>query len=63
MVIDRKLNVAMTRARLCLVMVGNPVLLSENYTFCRLMNYVRQKGGYIAVSCDDYCNGRFRLTP
>lgn len=61
MVIDRKLNVAMTRARLCLVMVGNPVLLSENYTFSRLMNYVRQKGGYIAVPCDDYCSGRFRV--
>ena len=61
MVIDRKLNVAMTRARLCLVMVGNPVLLSENYTFSRLMQYVRQKGGYIAVPCDDYCSGRFRV--
>ncbi len=61
MVIDRKLNVAMTRARLCLVMVGNPILLSENYTFSRLMHYVRQKGGYLAVPCEDYCEGRFRM--
>lgn len=47
MIIDRKLNVAMTRARLNLIMIGNPALLSMNVTFQRLLEYVRSKGGYI----------------
>ena len=59
MIIDRKLNVAMTRARLNLVMIGNPKLLSMNITFSRLMDFVRSKGGYFDVTKDDYCNGRF----
>ncbi len=59
MIIDRKLNVAMTRARLNLVMIGNPKLLSMNVTFSRLMDFVRSKGGYFDVTKEDYCNGRF----
>lgn len=59
MIIDRKLNVAMTRARLNLVMIGNPKLLSMNVTFSRLIDFVRSKGGYYDVTKDDYCNGRF----
>ena len=59
MIIDRKLNVAMTRARLNLVMIGNPKLLSMNVTFSRLMDFVRSKGGYYDVTKEDYCNGRF----
>ena len=59
MIIDRKLNVAMTRARLNLVMIGNPKLLSMNITFSRLMDFVHSKGGYYEVSKEDYCNGRF----
>ena len=59
MIIDRKLNVAMTRARLNLVMIGNPKLLSMNVTFSRLMDFVRSKGGYFEVAKEDYCNGKF----
>ena len=59
--IDRKLNVALTRARLNLVLVGNPALLSQNAIFSRLMDFVRSKGGYVDVSAEDYCLGRFRL--
>ena len=59
MIIDRKLNVAMTRARLNLVMIGNPKLLSMNITFSRLMDFVRSKGGYYEVAKEDYCNGKF----
>ena len=61
MIIDRKLNVAMTRARLNLIMVGNPALLSMNHTFSQLMEYVRGKGGYIDVKPNDYCLGRFQI--
>jgi len=38
-VIDRKLNVALTRARECLVIVGNPKLLSTNELFKELLAY------------------------
>ena len=44
--IDRKLNVAMTRAREHLVMVGNAPLLCQNAVFARLIAYVKECGGY-----------------
>ena len=59
MVIDRKLNVAMTRARLNLVLIGNPVLLSENFTFHKLMEFVRSKGSYYDIPSEDYSLGDF----
>lgn len=61
MVIDRKLNVAMTRARLNLIMIGNPYLLCQNLTFRKLLEFVRSKGSYIKVSAADYCNGYFTV--
>lgn len=57
--IDRKLNVAMTRARLNLVMIGNPLLLNENFTFYKLMEFVRSKGGYFKIPLERYCKGEF----
>lgn len=59
--IDRKLNVAMTRARLNLVLIGNPVLLNENFTFYKLMEFVRSKGGCFDVSTEAYCQGNFHV--
>ena len=44
--IDRKLNVAMTRARLHLIMVGNPDVLKYNQTFERLIDYLKHTGAY-----------------
>lgn len=41
--IDRKLNVAMTRARKHLVMVGNAHLLSSDDTFKRLIDYLKER--------------------
>lgn len=58
-IIDRKLNVAMTRARLNLVLIGNPVLLNENYTFHKLIEFVKSKGGYFNVPPKEYCRGNF----
>ena len=48
-VVDRKLNVAMTRARTHLILVGNAELLSRNLTFARLITEVRSHGGYRMV--------------
>ncbi len=44
--IDRKLNVAMTRAEDYLVMVGNSAVLGTNALFSRLVDFVRRQGGY-----------------
>ncbi len=44
--IDRKLNVALTRAREQLFLVGNPDLLSRNETFRQLIGFVKEQGGY-----------------
>ena len=45
-IIDRKLNVAITRARKQMIMTGNPEILRNNQIFNELMQYVKKKGGY-----------------
>jgi len=47
MLIDRKLNVAMTRARCHLFMFGNPQLLERNAVFGALMDYCRRHQCYL----------------
>lgn len=59
--IDRKLNVAMTRARLQLTLVGNPELLAHNITFLHLMNFARSQGAFLQVGTDQFCKGEFTL--
>ena len=46
-IIDRKLNVAITRARKQMIMTGNPEILRNNQIFNELMQYVKGKGGYV----------------
>ena len=45
-IIDRKLNVAMTRARKRLIMVGNAPLLQADYTFGRLIDFCKERDAY-----------------
>lgn len=45
-IIDRKLNVAITRARRQMVMTGNPNVLHNNLVFRQLINFCREKGGF-----------------
>ena len=61
MVVDRKLNVAMTRARLHLILVGNPDILRENFTFYKLLEYAKSKSAYINIPMEQYCEGKFSL--
>ena len=46
-IIDRKLNVAITRARKQMIMTGNPRILSSNVIFRELIDYCKGKGGYL----------------
>ena len=62
-IVDRKLNVAMTRAEEHLVMFGNAELLSHNYTFARLLEFVRSRHAFFRISKDDYIAGSFRPSP
>ena len=60
-VIDRKLNVAITRARKQLFLTGNPQILGANITFYKLMEYIRMNNGYIQTDTDAFCRGDFIL--
>lgn len=58
-VIDRKLNVAMTRARKHLLMFGNPEVLRRNELFSNLIDFVSNNGAYINLPAELYCKGDF----
>lgn len=45
--IDRKLNVALTRARKQIIITGNPHTLSGNRVFAQLMDYCKERDGYL----------------
>jgi superfamily I DNA and/or RNA helicase len=60
-IVDRKLNVAMTRAEEHLVMFGNAELLSNNFTFFKLMEFVRSKHGFFRISENDFVSGHFQV--
>ncbi|MCQ2195957.1 MAG: AAA domain-containing protein [Bacteroidaceae bacterium] len=57
--IDRKLNVAMTRAEEHLIMVGNTGLLCNNFTFYKLIEFIRSRHGYFNVPMEQYVKGAF----
>ena len=60
-IVDRKLNVAMTRAEEHLVMFGNVELLKANLTFSKLMDFVRSRGSFFRIAKDDFVAGRFKV--
>lgn len=49
-IIDRKLNVALTRARKRLILTGNEPTLCSNPLFNNLIGYIKEKGGYLPLS-------------
>ena len=56
--IDRKLNVAMTRAEEHLIMIGNTALLSINPVYRRLIEFVRRTAGDCDVPWGTYGTNR-----
>lgn len=55
--VDRKLNVALTRAREQMILIGNDNILSSNLIYLRLIEYCKSKGGYINNSLPDIIDG------
>ena len=49
-IIDRKLNVALTRARKRLILTGDETTLCSNPLFKNLIGYIKEKGGYLPPS-------------
>ena len=47
--IDRKLNVAITRACKQLILTGNEQTLRQNQLFAELIDYIKEKGGYYTI--------------
>jgi superfamily I DNA and/or RNA helicase len=59
--IDRKLNVAMTRAEEHLILVGNTELLRRDPIFSRLIDWVQERHGYFRIATADYLAGHFQV--
>jgi DNA polymerase III delta prime subunit len=60
-IIDRKLNVAITRARKQLFVTGNPSILSNNLIYYRFIEFIRSKSGYINAHPREFLQGLFKL--
>lgn len=59
--VDRKLNVAITRARKQLFITGNPVILSNSLTYYRFLEFIRARGGYVHATPEQFLAGDFSL--
>lgn len=59
--IDRKLNVALTRARKQLFIIGNPDILVHNPTYEQFIAHIQTNGTFINVDLDQVLKGNFKL--
>ncbi|XP_072540773.1 putative helicase mov-10-B.1 [Salminus brasiliensis] len=50
---EKRFNVAMTRAKALLIVVGNPVILNKNATWQRFIRYCEQEQGYTGFDYRD----------
>lgn len=50
---EKRFNVAMTRSKALLVVVGNPVILKKNPTWERFIQYCEDEGGYVGFDYND----------
>ena len=61
--IDRKLNVAMTRAKRRLLMFGNAQLIDNHPVFLQLTDYLRRRQCFFSIAPDHFVSGRFTVPP
>ncbi len=47
--VDRKLNVAITRAKKRLLMIGNAAVLSQSPVYRKMIEYIRENGGFVGL--------------
>jgi DNA replication ATP-dependent helicase Dna2 len=59
--VDRKLNVALTRAKEQLILIGNDSFLSNNLVYFKLIEFIKSKGGYIWDSISDVLNDNLKF--
>ncbi|MFC2131647.1 AAA domain-containing protein, partial [Bacteroidota bacterium] len=48
--VDRKLNVAITRAKEHLIFLGNPEILRKSQVYLKLIDFIKEKGGFSDLS-------------
>lgn len=51
--VDRKLNVALSRARQQLIMLGDAALLRQQPKYAQMLDYVQQKHGFISLELEE----------
>ncbi|XP_068029516.1 helicase MOV-10 isoform X1 [Anomalospiza imberbis] len=49
----KRFNVAITRAKALLIVVGNPTVLSKDHHWCRFLRYCKEQGGYTGYPYED----------
>uniref|UniRef100_A0A8B9S8E3 RNA helicase n=1 Tax=Apteryx owenii TaxID=8824 RepID=A0A8B9S8E3_APTOW len=49
----KRLNVAITRAKALLIVVGNPAVLSKDRHWRRFLAYCKEEGGYTGYPCEE----------
>ena len=54
----RRLNVALTRAKYGMVVIGNPVLLRRNSHWCQLLQFYKEHNCLIETSLDESLTGK-----
>lgn len=59
--VDRKLNVALTRAKEQLILIGNDSILSNNLIYYKLIEFVKSKGGYISETIQEVIDNKLKF--
>ncbi|NXO67527.1 SDE3 helicase, partial [Phainopepla nitens] len=58
----KRLNVAITRAKALLIVVGNPTVLSKDHHWHRFLRYCKEEGGYTGYPYEDENTAEDRIT-
>ena len=59
--VDRKLNVALTRAKEQIILIGNDAILSNNLIYFKLIEYIKSQGGYVSDPIDNLISDKIKF--